>query len=275
MSQKRNKIIVAITVCLLIALVIIVGISEYKKKSLLKTKELTKEEVLLRDCPSRIGSITLCRYSSETKSAQLITETTQITIDKDKITLPSLNLNDYIAIVFNFNDLITNTPKKELAPKIPDNFKLCFRISPPLVSIKVFPQDKILFSSNDLICTKDLSKTNVPVFAFIGSVSDIVGALKPGSSLIKINNNQIPKTINSVTTTTTREEINPNLVISLITSSQMELQSWVVPTNISLTQEADFYHNYNSSIIRLGNFLIGAINHPVTPTTTTTTTKKK
>jgi len=272
MSQKRNKIIVAITVCLLIVLVIIVGISEYKKKSLPKIKEMTKEEVLLRDCPSHIGSITLCRYSSETKSAQLITEKTQITIDKDKITLPSLNLDDYIAIVFNFNDLITNTPKKELAPQIPDNFKLCFRITPPLVSTKAFPQDKILFSSNDLICTKDLSKTNAPVFTFIGSVSDVVGALKPGSSLININ--QIPKTINSVTTTTTKEEINPNLVIPLITSSQMELQSWAVPTNISLAQEADFYHNYNSSIIRLGNFLIGAINHPVTSTTTTTIKKK-
>ena len=271
MSQKRNKIIIAITVCLLIVLVIIVGISEYKKKSLLKTKELTKEEVLLRDCPSHIGSITLCRYSSETKSAQLITEKTQITIDKDKITLPSLNLNDYIAIVFNFNDLITNTPKKELAPKIPDNFKLCFRITPPLVSTKVFPQDKILFSSNDLICTKDLPKTNVPVFTFIGSVSDIVGALKPGSSLI--NTNQIPKTINSVTTTTTKEGVNSNSAL-ILTSSEMYLKIWAVPVNIPLTQEADFYHNYNSSIIRLGNFLIGAINHPVTPTITNTSQNK-
>jgi hypothetical protein len=267
MSQKTNKIIVAIVVCLLAILIIIVGISEYKKKSLPKIKEITKEDILLRDCPSTIGSITLCRYSPETKSASVITEITKVTIGEDKITLPSLNLNDYIAIKFNFNDLITNTPKKELAPQIPDNFRLCFEVTPPLMSMKTFPQDKILFSSN-LICTKELSKTNVPVFSFIGSVSDVVGALKPGSSLI--NTNQIPKTMNSITTTTTKEGVNSNSAL-VLTSSEMYLKIWAVPVNIPLTQEADFYHNYNSGIIRLGNFLIGAINNP----RTTATSQKK
>jgi len=178
MNQKTNKIIVLISfIIFLLVIFYIFNLSKKQKEtpvSLQPAIDLStfdgRAQFLYKEC-SLSGSflMNICRYSPLQKSFP-VTEKKEILRNNQKTTISVVHFGDLDIFKINLNPLLTEEEYKEIADKLPQDFKLCFRITPLLEKIKIFPEETFEVKALDVFCTKNLSKNNLPEFSFLGYV---------------------------------------------------------------------------------------------------------
>lgn len=176
MTQKTNKIIILIGIILIFAL-FYWAIKVYKpKETFLPSVEVEispeqeKMEVLKTECelPEEF-LMNICRYSPLNKAMPITTQK-EIEKNNEKTTIAVVNFGDLDIFKINLNQLITNESYKDISSKLPENFQLCFRIQPLLEKIQIIPQQVFSLNSNDIFCTKLLSKYSLPQISFLGYI---------------------------------------------------------------------------------------------------------
>ena len=173
MPQKRNKIIFVII--LIVTLIILWQITAHiKRQGNLSSNQIsTKEQkisILDQGCLVSEGDIMrVCRYSPLQKAIS-ITKTAKITINNKGVILPVVRSGDLDIFKLNLTPLLSNAKYQDIIPKIGTSFSLCFTFDPPLSHLQTTFPSLVDFISNDVVCTKVLTKNNDLNFGFISTI---------------------------------------------------------------------------------------------------------
>jgi len=185
-TQKRNKIIILGGFLIFVFLIIIFSMTSpiAKWKNLNKTKELSKQEILERDCLVLKNSfVTICSYSVFNKVIPL----GDIRFNsKDP---SSLLPGDLIVIKLNPGSLLNNSDTLKLLPE-EERLNLCFSLNPELENqvINKFSKPAKIF--NSYICIPQITKDSSDIISFIGYVPYPLKESRLGIE-VRIVNNEI------------------------------------------------------------------------------------
>lgn len=174
MSQKRNKIIVLVSV-ILVMICFVLGIKYYTKLGVFKkTTSITPIDILNNDCLiSDDYLISICSHSLLNKAIPLGN------INFNPKNPSALKPGDFIIIKLNPNALFNNsTLYTDVQNKLTQQSTLCFKVLPELEEQHFLPQKDLIIFSKSSFCLPNFNKNSNVVIAFTGYVPYPIGESK-------------------------------------------------------------------------------------------------